>query len=77
LHCSWRALYLRFSSGSRRDGKEKSMSAESDFQVAAPPRGWERLKVVGSGFILAATGVGAGDLVTSLVAGTRFGTALI
>jgi Mn2+/Fe2+ NRAMP family transporter len=53
------------------------MSAESDFQVAAPPRGWERLKVVGPGFILAATGVGAGDLVTSLVAGTRFGTALI
>jgi Mn2+/Fe2+ NRAMP family transporter len=53
------------------------MSAESDFQVASPPRGWERLKVVGPGLILAATGVGAGDMVTSLVAGTRFGTTLI
>lgn len=36
-----------------------------------------RLKIVGPGLIIAATGVGAGDLVTSLVAGTRFGTALI
>lgn len=53
------------------------MSAESDSQAAAPPRGAKRLKVVGPGLILAATGVGAGDLVTSLEAGTRFGTTLI
>lgn len=36
-----------------------------------------KLKIVGPGLILAAGGVGAGDMVTSLVAGTRYGTALI
>lgn len=36
-----------------------------------------RLRIVGPGLIIAATGVGAGDMVTSLVAGTRFGTTLI
>lgn len=36
-----------------------------------------KLKLVGPGLVMAATGVGAGDMVTSLVAGTRFGTALI
>jgi Mn2+/Fe2+ NRAMP family transporter len=36
-----------------------------------------KLKLVGPGLIIAATGVGAGDMVTSLVAGTRFGTTLI
>ena len=32
-----------------------------------------KLKLVGPGFVVAATGVGAGDMVTSLVAGTQFG----
>jgi Mn2+/Fe2+ NRAMP family transporter len=36
-----------------------------------------KLKLMGPGLVLAAGGVGAGDLVTSLVAGTRFGTTLI
>lgn len=36
-----------------------------------------KLKIVGPGLIIAATGVGAGDMVTSLVAGTRFGTTFI
>lgn len=36
-----------------------------------------KLKLVGPGIVIAATGVGAGDMVTSLVAGTRFGTAFI
>lgn len=36
-----------------------------------------KLKIVGPGLIIAATGVGAGDMVTSLVAGTRFGTVFI
>jgi Mn2+/Fe2+ NRAMP family transporter len=35
-----------------------------------------RLRVVGPGLIIAATGVGAGDLVSSIVAGQRYGTAL-
>ena len=43
----------------------------------APPSLRGRLRIVGPGLIIAATGVGAGDMVTSLVAGTRFGTALI
>src|SRR5918992_3381114 len=36
-----------------------------------------RLGVVGPGIVVAVTGVGAGDMVTSLVAGTTFGTALL
>ncbi|GAB3283848.1 Nramp family divalent metal transporter [Parasphingorhabdus pacifica] len=39
--------------------------------------GWKsRLKQVGPGIMAAATGVGAGDLVASLVAGSRYGYAL-
>ncbi|QYJ16524.1 Divalent metal cation transporter MntH [Rubrobacter xylanophilus DSM 9941] len=42
------------------------------------PRTWgERLKYIGPGFVVAATGVGAGDMVSSLSAGTNFGTVLI
>ena len=37
-----------------------------------PPR-W---KVVGPGLVVAATGVGAADLVSTLVAGSRYGYAL-
>lgn len=37
-------------------------------------RGW---KVIGPGIVVAATGVGAGDLVATLVAGARFGYALL
>ena len=33
-----------------------------------------RLKIVGPGLIMAATGVGAGDMVSSLNAGTVYGT---
>ncbi|MGH3587237.1 MAG: Nramp family divalent metal transporter, partial [Pseudonocardia sp.] len=42
------------------------------------PRGLGgKLKLVGPGIVLAATGVGAGDMVTALVAGTRFGTVFV
>ena len=33
-----------------------------------------RLRIVGPGLIMAATGVGAGDMVSSLNAGTEYGT---
>ena len=46
-------------------------------QETAPASFGGRLKVVGPGLVMAATGVGAGDLISSLVAGTRFGTAFI
>src|SRR5215208_2339776 len=36
-----------------------------------------RLGIVGPGIVVAVTGVGAGDMVTSLVAGTGFGMALL
>lgn len=39
----------------------------------APPR-W---KLIGPGLVVAATGIGAGDLVATLVAGSRFGYALL
>src|SRR4028119_1248987 len=44
-----------------------------------PPRGRRRggRGVVGPGIVVAVTGVGAGDMVTSLVAGTGFGMALL
>ena len=36
-----------------------------------------RLRLMGPGLVVAATGVGAGDMVSSLTAGTQFGTVLI
>lgn len=43
----------------------------------APTTWGSRLKLVGPGLVVAATGVGAGDMVSSLTAGTEFGTILI
>lgn len=49
------------------------MSAETQ-QVAERPPKW---KVVGPGLVVAATGVGAADLVATLVAGAKFGYTLL
>ena len=43
----------------------------------APSTWGSRLKLIGPGLVVAATGVGAGDMVSSLTAGTEFGTILI
>ncbi len=43
----------------------------------APTTWGRRLRLIGPGLVVAATGVGAGDMVTSLAAGTQFGTVLI
>lgn len=43
---------------------------------AVPPRKG-RWKLIGPGIVVAATGVGAGDLVATLIAGSRFGYALL
>lgn len=42
-----------------------------------PPTGFGRLKALGPGLVVAATGVGAGDLVATLIAGSRFGYDLL
>jgi Mn2+/Fe2+ NRAMP family transporter len=47
-------------------------------QLREPPVGWRaRLRQVGPGIMAAATGVGAGDLVATMVAGSRFGYTLL
>ncbi|ONF66242.1 Nramp family divalent metal transporter [Amycolatopsis keratiniphila] len=47
-------------------------------QLEEPPVGWRaRLRQVGPGIMAAATGVGAGDLVATMVAGSRFGYTLL
>lgn len=43
----------------------------------APSTWGRRLRMVGPGIVIAVTGVGAGDMISSLVAGTNFGTVLI
>jgi Mn2+/Fe2+ NRAMP family transporter len=43
----------------------------------APSTWRRRLRLVGPGIVIAVTGVGAGDMISSLVAGTNFGTVLI
>ena len=43
----------------------------------APATWRSRLRLVGPGLVVAATGVGAGDMVSSLTAGTEYGTVLI
>lgn len=46
--------------------------------TATPPTGLgARVRQVGPGLLAAATGVGAGDLVATMVAGARFGTVLL
>lgn len=52
------------------------MSVDATSQRPAAP-GWRaRLKQIGPGIIAAATGVGAGDLVATMAAGSRYGYAL-
>ncbi|MBA8822800.1 Mn2+/Fe2+ NRAMP family transporter [Saccharopolyspora lacisalsi] len=54
-----------------------AVDATSETPGAPPDRGWgSRLKQIGPGVMAAATGVGAGDLVASMVAGARYGYAL-
>ena len=49
-----------------------------EFSAGEAPSSWgNRLKLIGPGLVVAATGVGAGDMVSSLTAGTEFGTILI
>jgi Mn2+/Fe2+ NRAMP family transporter len=50
----------------------------SETTPATPPVGFRaKIKQVGPGLLAAATGVGAGDLVATMVAGARFGTVLL
>lgn len=50
----------------------------SDTTVATPPVGFgAKVRQVGPGLLAAAAGVGAGDLVATMVAGARFGTVLL
>src|SRR3712207_1189234 len=46
-------------------------------RTEAPSALRSRLRYVGPGIVIAVTGVGAGDMVSSLVAGTDFGMVLI
>lgn len=41
------------------------------------PRGWRRLRLVGPGLVMAATGIGAGDMINGLNAGTKHGVLLL
>ena len=50
---------------------------ERQAETEAPTTLGSRLRYVGPGIVIAVTGVGAGDMVTSLVAGTDFGMVLI
>ncbi|MGH3623021.1 MAG: Nramp family divalent metal transporter, partial [Sciscionella sp.] len=53
------------------------MSAPPEELSTLPPSDWRaRLRLVGPGIMAAATGVGAGDLVATMVAGARFGYVL-
>jgi len=52
------------------------MTIEDDAAATSPPPG-ARWRLIGPGLVAAATGVGAGDLVATLVAGSKFGYALL
>ncbi len=43
----------------------------------APSNCGGKLRLIGPGLVVAATGAGGGDMVTSLTAGTQFGTVLV
>lgn len=56
---------------------EGTGSGSSAVEPSVPSSFGGKIKHIGPGLVIAATGVGAGDMVTSLVAGTRFGTVFI
>ena len=58
-------------------GTESAGAGEAVGEVRVPTSFGGKLRFIGPGLVIAATGVGAGDMVTSLVAGTRFGTVFI
>src|SRR5690349_8719319 len=59
-------------------GYGPAMSSEVDHTVVAAPADWRsRLKQIGPGIMAAATGVGAGDLVATMVAGSKYGYTLL
>lgn len=58
------------------DGR-RGVSGGSADTTAAPPTRRATWRLVGPGIVVAATGVGAGDLVATLVAGSRFGYTLL
>ncbi len=55
---------------------EDRAASEPESGRTSPPR-TSRWKLIGPGLVAAATGVGAGDLVATLIAGSRFGYALL
>jgi Mn2+/Fe2+ NRAMP family transporter len=59
------------------EGGMTDVADEREARTDAPTTLGSRLRYVGPGIVIAVTGVGAGDLVTSLVAGTDFGMVLI
>jgi Mn2+/Fe2+ NRAMP family transporter len=54
-----------------RPGEESAVGRE------APSTWGSRFRLIGPGLVVAATGVGAGDMVSSLTAGTEYGTVLV
>ena len=50
-------------------------AAEPRAHTEAPTTLGKRLKLVGPGLILAAAGAGAGDMITGLESGSRYGSA--
>ena len=56
---------------------DPTRTSEDAPALAAPRTRASRWRQVGPGLLAAATGVGAGDLVATLVAGARYGTALL
>ncbi|MCW0216090.1 MAG: Nramp family divalent metal transporter [Pseudonocardia sp.] len=57
---------------------ETSPQVGSTFLPQAPPTGARaKVRQIGPGLLAAATGVGAGDLVATMVAGAEYGTALL
>lgn len=62
--------------GGYRSRRRASLRAESQ-RPDPPARWWGRLALLGPGLAIAATGVGAGDLVAAAVSGSRFGYAVV
>ncbi|MDG9703091.1 Nramp family divalent metal transporter [Streptomyces sp. DH37] len=63
--------------GTGGTGRTEGREAGADAAAAAPPERKASWRLVGPGIVVAATGVGAGDLVATLIAGSRFGYTLL
>src|SRR5687768_15354525 len=70
-------LWTRIVGPTKQTGESMSVSAEPVSAASRPPASLSFLKLAGPGLVVAATGIGSGDVVAATVGGARYGVILL